>query len=304
MSNLMKIAFIGECMVEFNTLTDNGARRFFSGDTFNAAYYCKKAASNLLFVDYVTALGYDVHSDDMLIYFAKQNMGVEYIRRIPDKKPGSYWIELNNGERSFKYDRANSAAKYVFDGVDGKSLLKKLLDSQFDAWFFSGITLAILTKEGIDHFRSIIFEAKTRGTKIIFDTNYRPKLWPNKDLAKETIRSFLPAVDIALPSFDDEQALFGDQTLEETADRFLIQGVTELIVKNAAAGYLMATPKSKTLIEIEPVKNVVDTTAAGDSFDGTYIANRLMGSQIKEAAERAALVAAKVIRQYGAIVDV
>jgi 2-dehydro-3-deoxygluconokinase len=47
----------------------------------------------------------------------------------------------------------------------------------------------------------------------------------------------------------------------------------------------------------------VDTTGAGDSFNGTYLAARLTGESPEAAARRAHAVAGKVIRHYGALVD-
>ena len=49
-------------------------------------------------------------------------------------------------------------------------------------------------------------------------------------------------------------------------------------------------------------ENCIDTTAAGDSFCGIYLANRLGGLKAEKAAQAAARAAAFVVGHPGAIV--
>ena len=54
----------------------------------------------------------------------------------------------------------------------------------------------------------------------------------------------------------------------------------------------------------EPVKDVVDTTAAGDSFGAAYMAARLSGKDPQAAAKAGHRLAGAVIRVRGAIIPV
>ena len=47
----------------------------------------------------------------------------------------------------------------------------------------------------------------------------------------------------------------------------------------------------------------VDTTAAGDSFDGVFLASLINGDDIARAASKAARAAAIVVGHKGAIID-
>ena len=107
-------------------------------------------------------------------------------------------------------------------------------------------------------------------------------------------------VDIALPTFPDEQSLFRDETPDETAARIEKCGVGEIVVKN---GEEPATILHYGDRQLSPAKAVtpVDTTGAGDSFNGAYLAARLLGDTPAEAARRAHQVAGAVIQVRGAL---
>jgi 2-dehydro-3-deoxygluconokinase len=97
----MKVAALGECMVEFRNC---GARRYdlaFGGDTFNTAVYLRRLG---VAVDYITALGDDSFSDEIVSLCHAEGVGTEHIARLPGRQPGLYVIETDNaGERTFSY---------------------------------------------------------------------------------------------------------------------------------------------------------------------------------------------------------
>lgn len=80
--------------------------------------------------------------------------------------------------------------------------------------------------------------------------------------------------DIALPTFPDEQALFGDETAQACAERLIGLGVKEIVVKDGTEPALIIADGKQTLVPSVKA-NPVDTTGAGDSFNGGYLAARL-----------------------------
>ena len=105
----------------------------------------------------------------------------------------------------------------------------------------------------------------------------------------------------ALPTFSDERDLFGDVSVEATADRFAQLGPGEVIVKNGEAAAFCKSASGSRPVEAAAVDSPVDTTGAGDSFNGAYLASRLAGLDPVEAVRKAHQVAAAVIQVRGAL---
>lgn len=298
----LKIAVLGECMVELQQQSDGLLRRAFGGDTLNTAMYLTRLTKKCAVeVSYVTALGQDPFSCEMKTQWEQEGIDTSLILTIDGKQPGLYYIETDiTGERYFHYWRNDSAAKYLFDQSETDSLLNKLC--HYDGLYLSGITLAILT----DHGRSILFDFlesfRKKGGKVIFDNNYRPKLWESKEKAQENYLSVLKKTDIALLTFDDEQALFGDTHLEECVARTQDAGVQEIVIKRGSKACLVIEGTQADYVEATTISNVFDTTAAGDSFSGGYLARRFTGGSAIQSATVAHKMAGVVIQYPGAII--
>jgi 2-dehydro-3-deoxygluconokinase len=61
-------------------------------------------------------------------------------------------------------------------------------------------------------------------------------------------------------------------------------------------------PGTDVVVEAEPVDEVVDTTAAGDSFAAAYLAARLAGAEPTAAARAGHRLAGAVVGHPGAII--
>lgn len=88
-----KIAVIGECMIE---LSQKGAdvQRGFGGDTLNTSVYiARQVDSAALAVHYVTALGTDSFSQQMLEAWQHENVDTSLTQRMENRLPGLYYIE-------------------------------------------------------------------------------------------------------------------------------------------------------------------------------------------------------------------
>jgi len=97
--------------------------------------------------------------------------------------------------------------------------------------------------------------------------------------------------------------LFGDATPEATAARLAGYGVREIAIKLGRAGVLLAGDGTCEAIATEPVE-AIDTTAAGDSFNGAYLAARLLGREPRLAAHAGNRLAGAKVRHPGAIMPV
>lgn len=294
-----RVACIGECMIEM-TLPDihgSGSRVGYAGDTFNAAVYLKRSAPDLR-VQYVTALGTDAASDRMLRMFESEGLDTTLVERRPDRLPGCYAIVLaENGERSFLYWRDRSAARTLFDPP--ASVTPAHLDGA-DLVYLSGITVAIMSPQARAALIEHLSRFRRQGGLVAFDSNYRPRLWPDRATAQKEISAFWSVCDVALPSLDDEIALFGDAGPDAVIARLLKAGVTRGALKRGAAGPLAIGHKVPETT-FAAADRVVDTTAAGDSFNGAYIAALLKGLGPAQCLQAGHDMARKVVGVRGAI---
>jgi 2-dehydro-3-deoxygluconokinase len=297
------IAFIGECMVEIRHALGDQA---FAGDTLNTAVYLSRLLpTGEYLIHYITALGVDPLSVSMIQYFLDEGIECGKIRRFSDKKPGSYRIEVDaNGERYFQYWRDQSAARYLLSGDGYDKDLESLTD--IDYLYLSGISLAILPSVDRQKLMDGLRRAKERGSKICFDSNYRHKLWASTDEAQLWYRKILQITDIAFLTFDDECQLWGDSSPEDVFARCRFYGIPEVVLKRGEDSCLIETNDKKYAVKAIriPSEKVIDTTAAGDSFNAGYLASRLQGEMLPaECAVLGHCLASEVIQHRGAIIS-
>jgi 2-dehydro-3-deoxygluconokinase len=296
-----RIVSIGECMIEMADRGDGAMTMAYAGDTLNTAVYLARINGPALAVDYVTALGDDPYSDAMLAFWRQEGIGTEWVARLPGQLPGLYLIRTDAaGERSFYYYRSAAPARSLFDLPETVDLLDHLADA--DMVHFSGITLSILSYPARDRLAEALEKLRRGGTRIVFDGNYRPSLWPSADVARRVVTRFLSFVDLALPSADDEHLLFGDKSCEAVAERMHALGVDEVLVKNGAAGCFISQEELRIHVPAGERVKPVDTTGAGDSFNAGYLSGRLAGQAPLEAARFGNRLAARVICHRGAII--
>ena len=296
---MTRILAIGECMVELApAVAANTYKAGFSGDTMNTAWYMRRLLDTDYQVDYFTAVGTDRTSDQMLGFLKQAGIGTDHITRRLDGTVGLYMIQLTNGERSFSYWRGQSAARTL---AQDDTLLENALKG-VDVAFFYGITIAILPEGDRARFLTILAAFKAAGGTVVFDPNLRPTLWDTTEDMTNAIMHAAAVSSISLPSHEDEAEWFGDADSAATAARYAKAGARTVVVKNGSAEILIHANNTVTTLSPEKIDAVVDTTAAGDSFNAGYLAALLQGASETKAAAAGAALAGKVIRSRGALI--
>lgn len=294
----MRVACIGECMVELSERPDGTLVRGFGGDTLNTALYLARLG---VAVDYVTALGDDVWSDEMAAAWGREGIGLDRVRRLPGRMPGLYIIRTDaDGERSFHYWRDRAAARDLFTEAGSAETEAEL--AGYDLVYLSGISLSLYGETG----RAALFETlsrlRARGGRVAFDTNYRPRGWPDRDEAWAAFRAALALADLIFASAEDLDWLFGAAGADEVLchrDR------AEIVLKGSDGSGPVARVlygPADTTVPAGPAARVVDTTAAGDSFAAGYLAARIAGLPPEAAAAEAHRLAGTVIGHRGAVI--
>jgi 2-dehydro-3-deoxygluconokinase len=289
----------GECMVELSPAGEGLWRQGFAGDVFNTLWYARKALPDQWDVQFHTAVGDDALSSQLLEFIDTAGIHCDGVERISGKSPGLYAIHLAGGERSFTYWRSESAAREMLRSPE--LLWAKARNA--DAIFFSGISLAILPREHVQHLIINLRKHSTNGATIAFDPNIRPALWESADHMRTTIEAAAAISDILLPSFDDEARAFGDASPLHTFQRYRALGAKVVIVKNGGDDVLAGSSDIPIYFLPQPVARVVDTTAAGDSFNGAFLADWMQFFDLRSAVRAGQAKAAQVIGAAGALVE-
>ena len=289
---------IGECMIEMMPLEDGHFRFGVAGDTLNTAWYVRALLpKDMWSVSYMTRLGNDPYSEKIRKFLTENSIETGFITTDEKRRPGLYLIEVENGERSFTYWREASAARGL---ADDEAHLMTALDAA-STIYFSGITLAILQPDRRHFLIDAIGRARKAGKMTIFDPNIRPRLWENGHTMRQTLEAAASVTAISLPSFDDEAEIFKDQSPEACVKRYLNYGCDTVVVKNGGGPIWYGSDgKTKGIEGYEKIKPI-DTTGAGDAFNGAFLASYAANGSVEEAIQAGHSTAQQVILHRGAL---
>ena len=293
---MTKVACIGECMIELRQAPGGLYSRGFGGDTLNTAVYLARLG---IATDYITALGDDSLSEEMIAGWQAEGINTAKVARVPGKLPGLYMIETDSrGERRFFHWRESAAARLLMDLPQTGVILNSL--AAYHAVYFSAITLSIYGDQGRARLFAALSRARQEGTRIAFDTNFRARGWPDLDVARRVFTQAFETADIALASTEDLQPLWPGETSQSLLARI---ASPEAVLKLAEPASIVRFKGAVEEVRAEPpAKPVVDTTAAGDSFAAAYVAARLQGADPVAAARAGHRLAGVVVCYPGAII--
>lgn len=298
------IVIFGETMVELSKADAHLYKKGFAGDVHSVALYLKRAVTDQDTKCYLlSSCGADKLGDELVSTLNEQSISAELMLRHPSKTLGLYMVNTDaNGERSFDYWRSTAAAKETLELLEAEGN-EKLLDMKPDVFFFSGITLAILPEASRKKLWPLLKALGEQGCDVMFDPNYRPRLWSSADEARTNFEQAFALSTTLLPSLEDLEQLYNAEGFEHGAsilEKF--NASAKLVVKDGPNGILYKDQTESFHLNVKGVENVVDTTAAGDSFNGSYLAAGIQGKTPKEALGFAAKVAAEVIQHRGAVI--
>jgi 2-dehydro-3-deoxygluconokinase len=321
---MIRIACIGECMIELAEVGSGLLQRSWGGDTLNTAVYLARLG---VAVDYVTALGDDPLSDEMVAAWQAEGVGTARVVRVPGRLPGLYLISTDAaGQRRFHYWRDSAPARLLFDLPETGAIVGAL--AGYDLVYVSGISLALYGEAGRERLFGALDAVRARGGRIVFDSNFRARLWPDRAQARAAYRAALKRADTIMASTEDLDQLFDrgqtpgpDAGVEplgsgEGSDPVYNQllgsgGLAELptadsevevVLKLAEPGVRIFHRGTELTVPAPPVANVIDTTAAGDSFAAAYLAARFAGADLETAARCGHSLAGAVVQHRGAII--
>ncbi|MFQ6094754.1 MAG: sugar kinase [Candidatus Bathyarchaeia archaeon] len=293
----LDIISLGEPMVEFCATSTGSLKDVklfesgWGGDTSNmavAAARLNKACG------YVCRIGDDEFGRSFLEMWQREKIDTSHVIIEDGSFTGVYFISIvDGGEHDFTYYRKDSAASHLSpDDIDPEYIKGSRI------FHSSGISQAISTS-----CREAVFKAaeiaKSAGAIFSYDPNIRLKLWPI-NTARAVVSYTIEMADIIMPSMEDVKLITGHSSSERAAKQILKMGPRIVAIKLGAEGSLIAT-------EDEIIKapgftvNVVDTTGAGDAFDGAFLTGILEGLGLEKTARFANATAALKTLGKGAV---
>lgn len=291
-------------MLELSPTAESGSRAEptyclnVAGDTYNTAAALAQLGCDS---EYLTGLGQDHHSQFIVDSARNWGINTDAIQRREQQTPGLYLIDNDSqGERYFSYWRYHSAAHVTL--ADPASLQQLLASMAPARWFYlSGISLALCGKTALPTLLSWLQTYRELGGMVVYDSNYRAALWESPAAAADAQQQVLQQVDIYLPGVEDELILrdLPDKLALTSELRKLTQ--MEIVLKDGANQMHLFEQGSEQKLTPPRSVEVVDTTGAGDAFNGSYLAARLRGLGMAAAASFASDVAAATIAIRGAI---
>lgn len=289
-------------MVEMLKQPDGHYSQGYAGDTYNMAHYLAYlSAEDDIHVSYVTALGQDKFSRQMIDAWRKNNIDTQFVMTTDKKNAGLYFADTDeNGHRNYLFYRNDSAAKQMFQLPEAQQVFSELLS--YDVLYASAVTLMILSESDRQKLIDLFAAAKAKGITTAFDTNYRKAGWASSDEAAQWMNRILPYVTIAMPTHDENKEVFKDANPVATMNRLKALNIPEIVVKCGELPCLIyADGKEDSVPAISNI-NAIDTTGAGDSFNAGYLYGRLKGMTANDAASIGHRLAAQIVQHRGAII--
>ncbi len=285
------IVCLGEPLMEFNRI--KGEAHYLPGHGGDASNCAVAAARQGAKVGVLTALGADDFGESFLRLWDTEGVDRSRVILDPEAPTGIYFVTHGATGHGFTYYRAGSAASRIGprdlaqDYIAGAKILH-----------VSGISQAISDSAREAVVRAIEV-ARENDVLVSYDTNLRLKLWPLAR-ARAVIHDAMGSCDIALPGLEDATRLTGLEDPEAIADFYLGLGAGMVALTLGAQGTLIATPEKRRRVVGRPVEPL-DATAAGDTFDGAFLAEIAAGRDPFAAAAHANAAAALSTLGYGAV---
>jgi 2-dehydro-3-deoxygluconokinase len=214
--------------------------------------------------------------------------------RVDEECPTGMYLKDSrpDGSTFMHYYRAGSAAARM----DVADVAELPLDRV--SWVHvSGITLAI-SASSARMVEALIDACRTRGVRVSFDVNFRPRLW-SAAVAADILSRVAQLADLVFVGLDEAEALWGTLSAE---DVFACLDLPPLVVvKNGDVGAWEVDRRGEGPIvtfESTPPVDVVEVIGAGDAFAGGYLAGLIRAEDARSRLRRGHASAAWTIGSW------
>lgn len=265
---MSKLYSIGELLIDFQSVGTGGLKethQFVKNAGGAPANVCVQAVKLGQKAVYLTQVGSDGFGEFLIETLQNEGVDTSYIKTNDRFDTSLAFVSFKEGgEREFSFYR-KAAADLYFTPDDFK-----------DVEFCSGDVLefgsvALKTAEAKQTHKYLIDKAREMGAVVCFDPNLRFNLWDDKEELRAVVLEFTTFADIIKVGEDELEFVTG-LPAEKAVKTMFCGNLKILLVTNGGKGAsLYLADGTKFVCDGYKVKSI-DTTGAGDSFFGAFIA--------------------------------
>lgn len=250
------------------------------GKGANQAVAIKRLGGNLIFM---AKLGNDVLGRQSVGYFKKEGIDTRYIALDEDSASGVALISVDDhAENSIV---VASGANMLLNGQDVDKMLEEMCEGDI---LLMQLEIPLQTVEYAAR------KAFGKGVKVVLNPA------PARSLPKELFRHLY----MVTPNRIEAEMLTGikianDADVEKVAEEICAMGVKNVIITLGSKGCLIREEGVSYRIDAFKVEPV-DTTAAGDTFNGALCVGLSEGMDLKQAAVMASKASSIAVTRMGA----
>ncbi len=292
--SIERITALGEPLLELQPTSDGGIRLAHGGDVANSTACLARILRRFeKVVSLVTALGDGSYSEWLRRRLTDE--GIRLCEPPSEGEPGIYGLPIDPAASSaFSYWRKDSPA-HRFIRSARLTELDALLGNP-DILIVTGITLALCSSESFEHLCTWV-RLHTHRSRVVFDCNFRRRLWATDAEARTRIGMFERLASIIITGTEDEKSLWGSENPTNTIER-LSTLPAEYVIRAGREGCWVGFGESVSHVPAGSLR-VVGTAGAGDAHLAGYLAARVAGYPRTDAAEYANAVAGIILSERG-----
>ena len=264
--SMFDITTFGEILIDFTWQGTGGdGQALFAQNPGGAPANVAVAASRLgARTAFLGKAGNDMHGEFLKSVLQKEHVDTQGM--ILDAKYFTTLAFVNvsqSGERTFSFARKPGADTQI----EKEEIDVDILDRTH---IFHVGSLSLTDQPARDTTFYAVKRAKTKGSIISYDPNYRASLWENESVAVKQMRSLIPYVDVMKISDEETHLLTAYKSPQEAAKALYEKGVKIAAVTLGSEGaYIYCKDGGRKVAGFPSV--VADTNGAGDSFWGGFL---------------------------------
>ncbi|HIA30527.1 MAG TPA: hypothetical protein EYN82_02760 [Candidatus Marinimicrobia bacterium] len=119
------------------------------------------------------------------------------------------------------------------------------------------------------------------------------------ETTKNKLLKVLKKSDILLINESEAELISGTNNIDRSAVQLQGLGPSTVVIKKGSSGVVLFHGEEKVSIGAYPVKDVIDTTGAGDTFGGGFVSALASGGTFRDALIKGSALASICVEGFG-----